>query len=35
MVTIPMKVLDKKVEMEIGIFDGRGVALGMNNIPKC
>jgi hypothetical protein len=24
MVTIPMQVLDKKVEIEIGIFDGRG-----------
>jgi hypothetical protein len=24
MVTIPMQVLDKKVEIEIGIFDGGG-----------
>jgi hypothetical protein len=30
-----MQVLDKKVEIEIGIFDGEGMIVCMNNLSKC
>jgi hypothetical protein len=35
MVTIPMQVLDKRVEIKIGILDEGGVELCMNNITNC